>query len=278
MVKKRSIFSILFEIFMVLLSIPVYWVIYYFVINTSFKTQAEASKLTLKLPEVWYGAENYKYVVTYNHNMLWKTLGNSLLLSFCSIFILVFVASATALVLQRRKNKLSAISNKLILAGLIVPASVIPTYWMLNRLGLANTMPGLILVEVATLFPFATMMFKDFLMTIPREIDEAALIDGCSPLQLYFRIIFPLLKPITVAVIILRSVVVYNDFQNPQYYMSGSRSQTVQIFIYMFKEAFVADYGHLFAAVILVSLPMIILFIVLNKKVMEGMTIGSVKG
>ena len=278
MVKKRGLFSKIFEIFMVLLTLPVYWVVYYFVINTSFKTQADASKLSLKLPEVWNGVENYKYVLTYNHNMLFKTLGNSLLLSFCSIFILVFVSSATALILQRRKNRICAMSNKLILAGLIVPASVIPTYWVLNRLGLANTMPGLILVEVATLFPFATMMFKDYLMTIPREIDEAALIDGCSPVQLYFHIIFPLLKPITVAVIILRSVVVYNDFQNPQYYMSGSRSQTVQIFIYMFKEAFVADYGHLFAAVILVSLPMIILFIVLNKKVMEGMVIGSVKG
>ena len=278
MVKKRSWGSKIFEVFMVVMTLPIYWVVYYFVINTSFKTQSEASKMNLKLPEVWNAIENYKYVFSYNDNMLFKTLWNSLLLSFFSILILVFTSSATAFILQRRRSKLCMASNKLILAGLIVPASVIPTYWVLSRLGIANTMFGLTLVEVATLFPFATMMFKDYMVTIPREIDEAALIDGCSPLQLFFNIIFPLLKPITVAVIILRSVVVYNDFQNPQYYMSGSKSQTVQIFIYMFKESFVADYGHLFAATMVVSLPLILLFVILNKKVMEGMTIGSVKG
>ena len=115
-------------------------------------------------------------------------------------------------------------------------------------------------------------------MTVPREIEQAAMIDGASPLQLFFRVVFPIIKPITVALVILRSVVVYNDFQNPQYYMSGAKSQTVQIFIYMFKSAFLTDFGHLFAAVILVSLPLIIIFLVLNKKIMESMTMGAVKG
>lgn len=278
MVKKQSLFSKIFEVFIVVLTFFLYWVVFYFAIITSFKNQAEASRMTLALPEVWNGLENYRYVLNYANGMLWDTLFNSLVLTVCSVIILVFTSSSTAFILQRRSSRLGVISNKLILAGLIVPASVIPTYWILSQLGLANTLPGLILVEVATMFPFSTLMYKDFLTTIPREIDEAAFIDGCNPMQLFMQIFMPMVKPITAAVIILRSVPIYNDFQNPQYYMSGSKSQTVQIFIYMFKSAFVADYGHLFAAVMIVSLPLIILFIVLNKKIMEGMTIGAVKG
>ena len=133
-------------------------------------------------------------------------------------------------------------------------------------------------VEVATLFPFAVMMYKGFVATIPREVDEAAIVDGCGSISLFYRIIFPLLKPITAAVVILRSIIVYNDFQNPQYYMSGSSSQTVQLCIYGLKSAFDTDYGHLFAAVVVVSMPLIIIYLILNKKILEGMTAGAVKG
>ena len=278
MVKKRSFGQRAFEIIMVLLTVPVYWVVFYFVIINSFKPQVEATELSLALPRTWSAVENYLYVFRYNSFMFLKAFWNSFILTVLSISILVLVSSTAAYVLQRRRGPISRISGKLILAGLIVPASVIPTYWILSRLGLANTLPGLILVEVATLFPFGTMMYKDYLMTVPREIEQAAMIDGASPLQLFFRVVFPIIKPITVALVILRSVVVYNDFQNPQYYMSGAKSQTVQIFIYMFKSAFLTDFGHLFAAVILVSLPLIIIFLVLNKKIMESMTMGAVKG
>ena len=278
MIRKRNIFSRVWEWIMVLSTVVVYWVVFYFVILTASKTQSEAARLNLALPTEFHLWENILYVLKYNDGMYLKTLWNSVLLTVLSITILVFVSSATAFILQRKRGRISSYSNKLVLAGLIVPASVIPTYWMLSLLGLANTLIGLTLVEVATLFPFATMMYKDYMVTVPREIDEAALIDGCSPLNLYWRIIFPMVKPITSAVVILRSVVVYNDFQNPQYYMSGAKSQTVQIFIYMFKSAFVTDYGHLFAAVILVSLPLVLLFIFLNKQIMEGMTMGAVKG
>ena len=263
---------------MVLLSVVLYWVVFYFVIINSCKPQTEASELSLALPRQWYVLENYAYVFQYNGHMFLKAFWNSFILTVLSITILVFTSAATAYVLQRRRTRISRMSNKLILAGLIVPASVIPTYWVLMTLHVANTLAGLTLVEVATVFPFATMMYKDYLITVPREIEEAAMIDGSSPLQLFFRIIFPMIKPITVALVILRSVVVYNDFQNPQYYMSGSKSQTVQIFIYMFKSAFTADFGHLFAAVLLVSMPLVIIFILLNKKIMESMTMGAVKG
>ncbi len=222
--------------------------------------------------------ENLQFIFQYQHGALLKAFKNSLVITLVSVFFLVAAASATAVIMQRREGLLSRISNKLIVAGLIVPASVIPTYWMLNTLHVANTLAGLCLVEVATMFPFAVMLYKGYISSLPTEIDEAAVIDGCGSLTLYTRILFPLSKPITATVIILRSVLIYNDFENPQYYMSGSSTQTVQLFVYSLKSAWTTDYGHLFAAAIVVSLPLILLYIFLNRRILEGMTAGSVKG
>lgn len=278
MIKKRSAFSKIIEILLVALTFVTHWLIFYFVIITACKTTGEAAQLTLKLPGEWDLLENIAYIFQYQHHALLKAFKNSAVITVGSVLFLVFTSSATALIMQRRAGLLSRTSNKLIVAGLIVPASVIPTYWMLNMLHVANTLFGLCLVEVATMFPFAVMLYKGYISSVPREIDEAAVIDGCGPIALYTKIIFPLIKPITATVVILRSVLIYNDFQNPQYYMSGSSTQTVQLFVYSLKSAWTTDYGHLFTAAIVVSLPLILLYIFLNQKILEGMTAGSVKG
>ena len=278
MVKKRSPVSRAFEIILVALTVITHWLVFYFIIVNSFKSKTDASSLNLALPKEWSIIENYTYIFEYANGAFFNAFVNSVVLTFWSILILVLVSSTTAYIMQRRKGKFSMVSDKLIVAGLIVPASIIPTYWVLSKLQIANTLTGLVMVEVATLFPFATMMYKGFIATLPRELDEAAIVDGCGALTLFFRIIFPLLKPITASVVILRSIVVYNDFQNPQYYMSGSSSQTVQLCIYGLKSAFDTDYGHLFAAIVVVSIPLVIVYIILNKQMMEGMTAGAVKG
>ena len=276
--KKRSFGAKLIEALFVVLTFVTHWQIFYFVIITACKTTEEAARLTLALPQKWNLLENLKFVFSYQHNALLKAFKNSMTITLISVFFLVLAASAAAMIMQRRKSLLSKISNKLILAGLIVPASVIPTYWVLSVLHVANTLAGLCLVEVATMFPFAVMLYKGYISSLPEEIDEAAIIDGCGPFSLYVRIMFPLMKLITATVIILRSVLIYNDFENPQYFMSGSSTQTVQLFVYSLKSAWTTDYGHLFAAAIIVSLPLIILYIFLNQKILEGMTAGSVKG
>ena len=115
-------------------------------------------------------------------------------------------------------------------------------------------------------------------MTIPTEIDEAAILDGCGAFDLFFKIQFQLIKPITATVIILRAFVVYNDFSNPMYFLSGSKSSTVQLCVYTFQTTYGTDWGHLFAAIVLVSLPPVILFIVMHKQIMNGSMVGAVKG
>ncbi len=278
MIRKRTLFSKIIEILLVALTAGTHWVVFYFVIINSFKTRAESARLDLSLPTEWNVIENYTYIFQYQNSALLKAFKNSIVLTVLSITFLVFASAATAYILQRRKGLIGKISDKLIIAGLIVPAAIIPTYWVLNLLHVDNTLFGLCLVEVASLFPFATMLYKGYISSLPPEIDEAAVIDGCSALDLFGRIIFPLLKPITATVVILRSIIVYNDFQNPQYFMSGSSTQTVQSFVYSLKSTWTTDYGYLFAAALVVSLPLILLYIFLNQKILEGMTMGSVKG
>lgn len=278
MIKKRSLPGKIVEIALVTLTVLTHWIIFYFVIITSFKTKVESARLDLAIPKEWNIIENYTYIFKYQNGALLKAFKNSILLTVISITFLVFAASATAYIMQRRRGIISKISDKLIIAGLIVPAAIIPTYWVLSLLHADNTLLGLCMVEVASLFPFATMLYKGYISSLPTEIDEAAIIDGCSALSLFRHIIFPLLKPITATVVILRSIIVYNDFQNPQYFMSGSSTQTVQSFVYSLKSTWTTDYGYLFAAAIVVSLPLIVLYIFLNQKILEGMTMGSVKG
>lgn len=278
MAGKRSFWSKFIEALIIFSTVVLHWIPYYFIVITASKSKIEAAKLDLAIPTEFKLWENIEHVLTFSNGLFIKSFWISVRLTVFSIGILVIVASTTAYILQRKRTGIAKISDKLILAGLIVPASVIPTYWVLSLLGVANTLPGLILVEVALLFPFAVMMYKGFIANLPRELDEAAVIDGCGPFRLFWNIIFPMTKPITMTVVILRSIVVYNDYQNPQYFMSGAQTQTVQLCIYLFKSSFTAHNGHLMAAVIVVSLPLLIMFLFLNKYMMEGMTAGAVKG
>lgn len=278
MVEKKSFWKKLGVALAIVLTVFTHWVVYYFIILNSGKSKNEAAELSLQFPKKFQFIENYKYVLQYRNGMFLQSLWNSIKLTVCVITVLVLVASMAAYILQRRGGWLTKISNKLILAGLIVPLSVIPTYWVLTKLHLAGSLPGLALVEIATMFAFSTMLYKGYIASLPADIDEAAIMEGCSLPQLFFKIIFPLLQPITVTIIILKSVDVYNDFYNPLYFMSGSKNTTIQLCIYLFQSSFMSEYEHLFAGVVLGSLPPLILFLFLSKKIIGGMTMGSVKG
>lgn len=262
-----------------LLSTVIFWVPFYFVIINSFKNTTESADFSMAWPKVFQLAANYKEVLMTNDYMLVRAFYNSTVLTVFSIAVLVLVCSMAGFVLQRREGgKASSFINFLVLTGLMIPPAIVPTIWVLNGLGLFKTMTGLILIEVALHFPFAAILYKAFTATIPRELDESAFIDGCGGIRLFFNIVFPLLKPVTSTIVVLTAVGVFNDFVNPLYFLPGSDNATVQLTLYNFTSLYRTAWNLLFADIVLISLPPLILFIFFNKKIVAGMTAGAVKG
>jgi raffinose/stachyose/melibiose transport system permease protein len=274
----KNIRKFALEIFAVLMSIIIFGVPFYFIIINSFKTKEEAADMSMALPKVYQIFENYKAVLSTQNGMVIRAFFNSTIITVLSISALILVCSMSAFILHRRQSKTTSVINFLVLAGLMVPPSIVPTIWILTKIGLFKTLPGLVLVEVALAFPFSVILYKGFMATIPREIDEAAFVDGCGAMRLFFQIIFPLLKPITSTIIVLSAVNIFNDFTNPLYFLPGAKNVTVQLSLYNFTGMYDTSWNLLFADVVLISIPPLILFIFFNKKIVAGMTAGAVKG
>ncbi len=137
---------------------------------------------------------------------------------------------------------------------------------------------GLILIEIAYSLSFSVPLFRAFIATIPRELDEAAILEGAGPFTLFFRIVLPLLKPVAVTVIVLQSVAIFNDFTNPRYYLPGAKNATVQLTPFNFQSMFNTSYNLLFMNILLITIRPLIMFLFFNRQIVEGMTAGAVKG
>ena len=277
MKRKKRIQAVL-QVLVFLASVVVYIIPFYFIILTACKSRRDAAKLDLALPKQWQFLENCREVFEANDYMVVRAFFNSLIITVFSVLIIVTVTSLLAFVIQRRNDRSTKMFNMLILAGLIVPSSIVPTYWVLDTLHIAKTMAGLIMVEVALNISFATILYRGFMGTIPQAIDEAAIIDGCGTSRLFFDIVFPLLKPVTATIAVVTTLHVYNDFVNPLYYLPGAKNATIQLSIYNFSGQYGSDWNLVCADILLISIPVVIMYILFNRQIVDGMVMGSVKG
>jgi raffinose/stachyose/melibiose transport system permease protein len=260
----------------IVVSFVIFVVPFLFMVVNALKTRQEASDLSFSWPAQLQIVQNFTEVVSSQDYQLIIAFINSTVLTVASVTILVVLSAMVAYVLQRRKSRWNPLISFLVLAGLIMPPAVVPTIWVLQGLNLFSTMPGLILVEVAFGLSFCILLFRAFLGTIPRDIDEAAIIDGASPTRLFFRVIFPLLRSVAITVIVVQSVAIFNDFQHPLYFLPGN--PTVQLTVYNFSGQFSSQYNLLFMDILLITIPPLIMFLLFNRRIVEGMTAGGVKG
>lgn len=274
----RSVRQFGIELLGILFTIVAFWIPFYFIIVNAGKDEKEASLLNLNWPTAPQFWENIKTVVEARDYMLLRAFFNSTVLTVASIALLVLLCAMAGFALQRRTGRATPLFNFLILAGLIIPPAIVPTIWVLDGLGLFKTLFGLILVEVALGFPFSVLLYRGFMAALPREIDEAAVIDGCGGFRLFVRIILPLLQPVTATIIVLSSVSIFNDFTNPLYFLPGSKNATVQLTLYNFQSQYVTQYNLLFMNILLITIPPLILFLFFNRRIVAGMTAGSIKG
>ena len=249
-----------------------------FIFVTASKDVVESSSLDFSWPTHFVLLQNLQQALAARDYLMVIAFINSLILTVVSVAALVIFAAMVAYVWQRRQSRLNGAIGLLVLAGLIVPPAIVPTIWVLQKVGLFKTMPGLILIEIAFGLPFCILLFRAFIAGVPRELDEAAVVDGANPVQVFFRVILPVLKSVIVTVVILQTVFIYNDFQHPLYFLPGTENATIQITLLNFQSQFTTQYNLLFATILLVTIPPFIMFIFFNRKIVEGMAAGSVKG
>jgi raffinose/stachyose/melibiose transport system permease protein len=243
----------------------VFLVPFAFIVFTAAKTQNEAGELQFSLPTTWTLLQNFGDALRARDYMLVIAFINSTVLTVASVAILVVLSAMVAYVVQRRQSRWNGVINFLVLSGLIIPPAVVPTVWVLQSLGLFKTLGGLILIEVAFGLSFCILLFRAFVATIPRDLDEAAIIDGAGPVRLFFKVI-------------VLSVAIFNDFANPLYFLPGDENATVQLTVFNFQSQFRTQYNLLFADILLITIPPLLLYLFLNKRIVEGMTAGAVKG
>ena len=249
-----------------------------FIFLIASKDVTESAALEFSWPQNFVLLDNIRQALAARDYLMVIAFINSVILTVCSVAILVIISAMVAYVWQRRASRLNSAISLLVLAGLIVPPAIVPTIWVLQSLGLFKTMAGLILIEIAYGLPFCVLLFRAFITTVPRELDEAAVVDGAGPVQIFFRVIFPVLRSVIMTVIILQVVRVYNDFEHPLYFLPGAENATVQVTLLNFQSQFLTRYDLLFATILLVAIPPLIMFIFFNRKIVEGMAAGSVKG
>lgn len=242
------------------------------------KDRQESAELSLAWPTSFHFIENFVEVLSTRNYMLVTALVNSSVITVVSVALMVIFAAMVGFVLQRRRSAINGLVNGLVLMGLIVPPAVVPTIWVLQSLHLFKTVPGLILVEVTYGLAFCVMLFRAFVGTVPRELDEAAIIDGSGSLRLFFSVILPLMRPTVVTVIVTQSVTVFNDFVNPLYFLPGAENATVQLTLYNFMSQFTTQWNLLFMDILIITIPPLIVFIFFNRQIVAGMTSGAVKG
>jgi raffinose/stachyose/melibiose transport system permease protein len=262
----------------ILLSIVVFLVPFTFILLMALKDRKEASVRTFTLPTTYHVWDNLVEVIQTRNYMLLTAFMNSVILTVASVTLLVILGAMAGFVLQRYPSKLTGLINLLVLAGLIIPPAVVPTIWLLQGIGLFKTMAGLIFIEVAYGMAFCVLLFRAFVATIPRELDEAAIIDGAGSLRLFFEIIFPLLRPVVSTVIVVQSVAIFNDFTNPLYYLPGNENVTVQLTLYNFQSQFNTSFNLLFMNILLITIPPLVIFLFFNRQIVAGLTAGAVKG
>jgi raffinose/stachyose/melibiose transport system permease protein len=275
--KKKQKQLLAVDIIAVFFSFLIFIVPFYFIFLNSVKDRREAGLMNLDWPAAFH-FENYAEVIATQNYMLVRAFFNSIIITASSIVVLIIVCSLAGYILQRVSSKFMSGINFLILTGLMLPPAILPTIWVMDLIGIYRSLFGMVMVEVALSTPFTVMLYRGYVASIPKELEEAAYVDGCSSLRLFIQIIFPLLLPVTATVTVLSSVSIFNDFVNPLYFLPGGRNPTAQLTLYNFMGRYASSWNLLFANVVLITIPPLVLFIFFNRKIVSGITAGAVKG
>ena len=257
----------------VLMGFPVYWMI-----TTSFKPKGDILSTNPTLLPRSFTLSNYVEAVTKEGFV--RALLNSLIVVFFTVTISLFVALFASIAVARMKfkGKRTYVATILLVQMLPLSALLIPIYLLLSRFNLTDKLSGVILTYLAFVLPFVTWTLRGFLVNIPAELEEAALVDGCTRPQAYRLVLFPLMAPGLVATAIFAFIQAWNEFLLAYILLSSQDNATMPIWLAGFTNRFGTDWGPLMAASTLTALPVVIFFTKIQDKIATGVTAGAVKG
>lgn len=242
----------------------------------SLKTKGDLMSNFVGLPKA-ISFDSYKKILVEEGFL--KYFKNSIILTACGTAGCTFLAALTAYGISRYEFKGKSVLTAYFLVGMMVPVqvSVLPLFLILKKIGLLNKLPGMILVYMAGI-SMACFIFQKFFKTIPVALEESARLDGAGDFTIFFRIVLPVCKPVTVTMVLLTSIQEWNDFYMPMVLLGSKKTKTLTLVIYQYVGQFARYMSESMAAVIITLIPVIILYFVFSSQIVEGLTGGAVKG
>lgn len=275
--RKRSLKKLLLEIALILIAVIYIYPVFLMFIN-SVKPFKEVVLDVIALPTkiAW---ENYTYVI--EKMQYFRLFWNNVVITVIGILGIVAFSSITAYILDRKKSKSTKLIYAFIISPMLIPFQtfMITLLKVMNIVHLSGSTWGLGIIYWGFGIPMATFIFYNFMKTVPYEIDESAKIDGASTFRTFTSVIFPLLKSVTVTVVVLDVMWIWNDFLLPLLMVNGSpKTKTLVLTAYTFVGQYNTQWHYAMAAMVLAIVPSIIIFILLQKYIVEGVVAGAIKG
>jgi raffinose/stachyose/melibiose transport system permease protein len=247
----------------------------YVVFVNALKTQPEASSMGVDLPA---NPQWGNFATVIDQGKLGTAFFNSVLYSVGGTVLAVLLSAMAAYVLARRRTRRHQVIYLLLIAGIAIPTNFVTLMKVMQAVHLLDSQVGMVLLYAATQIPFSVFLIYAFVDSVPRELDEAALIDGCSPIRTFGSIMLPMLTPVLVTCGLLSILNIWNEFLMPLYFLNSSSAWPMTLAVYNFFGQFESDWGLVSADVVLTILPVILIYVVAQRWILSGMSAGAVKG
>lgn len=256
----------------VIVILPFLWVI-----MASFKTNGEYMLNPVSFPDAFYFQN---YIDAFRSIHMLTLFKNSLMIASVSVLGSLLFVSMASYALARFSLRINKWIYSYFLLGLMIPvnAAIIPLYIAMRKVGLLDTYAAVIIPYIAFNIPMGIFLITNYMRTIPRELEEAAIIDGCSVFKLFSHIMFPLSRPIFATYSIITFINIWNEFTFSLVFLSGQEMRTVPIGLASFRGEFETNTPAMLAGTVIAVIPVLIVFVLLRKQVLQGMTTGAVKG
>ena len=267
----RGIVHILMALYIVVILFPLLWMVL-----SGFKSDTDIFSSPWSLPTSWK-ISNYIYVWT---TYIQKSVLNSLFFTVVGTFFVVLISGMAAYAIIRFRFKHKYLVFMFVLSGMMLApqCSLIPIYKMLSTIGLYNTRIGMLIPYIAYRVPFSFFLMWSFMINLPVEVEEAAIIDGCSIRQVFFNIVLKMSKPVIATAAVMSARYIWNDFAFALVFSEGRELQTVPLAIFAIRSTSQTQWGVLIAGLTLAALPMVVVYICLQQYFVDGMNAGAVKG